>query len=215
MNTITNVALIHAWPNERSPSITWTMPVMRISSRAGLASLRVTSKLRWCTNGMLRASPRRRASGKPTASANVEPSPTNAALMWMKTRIEWRLIVASTLRTLRRRGDNSWLARSKRWPRGPVAGPDRSTAGTWRTSRPPARLPPRSIQRRGSDDGVTRRRFIQTTAATGAAAALLPATRARAARTAPVARRPADAHPHATSSCSAGRAWRRAVTRRS
>jgi len=35
--------------------------------------------------------------------------------------------------------------------------------------------------------GVTRRRFIQTTAVTGAAAALLPATKARAARTAPVA----------------------------
>ena len=35
--------------------------------------------------------------------------------------------------------------------------------------------------------GVTRRRFIQTTAATGAAAALLPATKARAARTAPIA----------------------------
>src|SRR3954452_20882427 len=105
MITITNAALIQGAPKSKSPSAACQMPVIRITSSAGDASLRVTSRESRCMNSSARGSPSRTASGNPTASANVAPSPTTAAVTWMKTRIEWKGIEASTRRRLRRRHD--------------------------------------------------------------------------------------------------------------
>ena len=72
------------------------MPVTISTSSAGEASLRLTSRLRWCTNGRYFASSLS-ASGKPTASANVAPRPTTAALMCSQSEIEYRVKTASML----------------------------------------------------------------------------------------------------------------------
>src|SRR3954449_8112103 len=86
------------------------MPVMISTGSAGEASLRLTFRLRWCTNGRYRGSSLS-ASGKPIASAKVAPRPTTAALMCSQSEIEYRLKTASIARTLvvqqdgRRRGE--------------------------------------------------------------------------------------------------------------